>query len=162
MFQVRRPEDVYLYLWKAHNKVNARLHGRETEDPKFPKYQFPAKFLCVDCNAKGFLNEDDTQPFLIDYYSRIRPFTNSTLIKSNWLDDFHFSSPHSVLTTLATFHLPHRPTYSRRFLHIDRLFFFFEDFKTIFNIAIFKNHNMHLSSCHNYLFLNKRISTYPL
>ncbi|CCD61191.1 Sulfhydryl oxidase [Caenorhabditis elegans] len=80
---VRRPEDVYLYLWKAHNKVNARLHGRETEDPKFPKYQFPAKFLCVDCNAKGFLNEDDTQPFLIDYYSRIRPFTNSTLIKSN-------------------------------------------------------------------------------
>ncbi|CAB3399739.1 unnamed protein product [Caenorhabditis bovis] len=75
---VRRPEDVYLYLWKAHNQVNARLRGRETEDPKFPKYQFPAQFLCQECYSNGKLDENNVQPFLLEYYSKIRPFTNAT------------------------------------------------------------------------------------
>nr|CDJ92431.1 Thioredoxin and Erv1 Alr domain containing protein [Haemonchus contortus] len=58
--QVRKPEDIFLYLWRAHNIVNARLQGRETEDPQFPKVQFPASFLCSDCtaneNTADFLN----------------------------------------------------------------------------------------------------------
>ncbi|CAD6187199.1 unnamed protein product [Caenorhabditis auriculariae] len=72
--QVRKPEDVFMYLWRAHNIVNARLRGRETEDPKFPKYQFPANFLCSNCTSNGQLAEDSVQPFLIEYYSRIRPY----------------------------------------------------------------------------------------
>ncbi|CAI5455471.1 unnamed protein product [Caenorhabditis angaria] len=75
---VRDPEDVFMYLWKAHNRVNARLHGQKTEDPKFPKYQFPPKFLCEDCNNKGALNETATEEFLLDYYSRVKPFHQPT------------------------------------------------------------------------------------
>jgi hypothetical protein len=55
--QVHKNEDVYLYLWRAHNVVNARLKGRETEDPKFPKLPFPAPFLCKDCHV-GETNEN--------------------------------------------------------------------------------------------------------
>uniref|UniRef100_A0A915N4Y7 Sulfhydryl oxidase n=1 Tax=Meloidogyne javanica TaxID=6303 RepID=A0A915N4Y7_MELJA len=72
---INREEDVFLYLWKAHNLVNSRLHGRETEDPKFPKYQFPPHFLCQDCRReinKEF-DEDKIKNFLLLYYSDIRP-----------------------------------------------------------------------------------------
>ncbi|CAK5077380.1 unnamed protein product [Meloidogyne enterolobii] len=72
---INREEDVFLYLWKAHNLVNSRLHGRETEDPKFPKYQFPPHFLCHECRRevnKEF-DEDKIKNFLLLYYSDIRP-----------------------------------------------------------------------------------------
>uniref|UniRef100_A0A914L4W2 Sulfhydryl oxidase n=1 Tax=Meloidogyne incognita TaxID=6306 RepID=A0A914L4W2_MELIC len=72
---INREEDVFLYLWKAHNLVNSRLHGRETEDPKFPKYQFPPNFLCQECRReinKEF-DEDKIKNFLLLYYSDIRP-----------------------------------------------------------------------------------------
>ncbi|PAV78067.1 hypothetical protein WR25_09263 [Diploscapter pachys] len=75
--QVRNPEDVYLYLWKAHNIVNARLKGRDTEDPNFLKYQFPATFLCTNCTTESG-SKVHVQEFLLDYYSRIRPFHDST------------------------------------------------------------------------------------
>uniref|UniRef100_A0A1I8A1G4 Sulfhydryl oxidase n=1 Tax=Steinernema glaseri TaxID=37863 RepID=A0A1I8A1G4_9BILA len=68
--QVRKDEDVFLYLWRAHNIVNARLKGRDTEDPLFPKYQFPAPFLCANCSA----DDATVRPFLLEYYSNIRPF----------------------------------------------------------------------------------------
>uniref|UniRef100_A0A915A6K8 Sulfhydryl oxidase n=2 Tax=Parascaris univalens TaxID=6257 RepID=A0A915A6K8_PARUN len=70
---VRKPEDVFLYLWKAHNIVNARLKGRDTEDPEFLKYQFPAPFLCPVCNQYGQLDETQVKPFLLNYYSSIKP-----------------------------------------------------------------------------------------
>uniref|UniRef100_A0AC34QV21 Sulfhydryl oxidase n=1 Tax=Panagrolaimus sp. JU765 TaxID=591449 RepID=A0AC34QV21_9BILA len=71
---VRKSEDVFLYLWRAHNIVNARLKGRDTEDPRFPKYQFPALFLCPQCHSnKGRMNEQEVHRYLIDYYSRIKP-----------------------------------------------------------------------------------------
>ncbi|VDM75223.1 unnamed protein product [Strongylus vulgaris] len=71
---VKNPEDVVMYLWRAHNIVNARLHGRDTEDPQFPKVQFPAKFLCSNCTTTGSLTDKQTRDFLIDYYSQIKPF----------------------------------------------------------------------------------------
>uniref|UniRef100_A0A915EBI0 Sulfhydryl oxidase n=1 Tax=Ditylenchus dipsaci TaxID=166011 RepID=A0A915EBI0_9BILA len=39
--KVTKPEDVVLWLWRAHNNVNKRLAGETSEDPKFPKQQFP-------------------------------------------------------------------------------------------------------------------------
>ncbi|KHN70952.1 Sulfhydryl oxidase 2 [Toxocara canis] len=71
---VRKADDVFLYLWKAHNIVNARLKGRDTEDPEFRKYQFPAPFLCPFCSENGQFNETQTKQFLLDYYSAIMPF----------------------------------------------------------------------------------------
>ncbi|TKR80704.1 hypothetical protein L596_014733 [Steinernema carpocapsae] len=73
--QVRKNEDVFMYLWRAHNIVNARLKGRDTEDPNFPKYQFPAPFLCTNCTqTDGTLDDAAVHEFLLDYYSSIRPF----------------------------------------------------------------------------------------
>ncbi|KAL6722886.1 hypothetical protein Aduo_017959 [Ancylostoma duodenale] len=72
--QVKTPEDVFMYLWRAHNIVNARLQGRDTEDPQFPKMQFPAQFLCSNCTANGSLVDSETREFLLDYYSQIKPF----------------------------------------------------------------------------------------
>uniref|UniRef100_A0A183CB98 Sulfhydryl oxidase n=1 Tax=Globodera pallida TaxID=36090 RepID=A0A183CB98_GLOPA len=73
---VHRKEDGFLYLWKAHNSVNGRLKGRETEDPNFPKFQFPPKFLCPECR-RGSANEfeeEKVREFLLKYYGRVRPF----------------------------------------------------------------------------------------
>ncbi|KAF8386788.1 hypothetical protein PRIPAC_75930 [Pristionchus pacificus] len=70
--EAKRFDDVYLYLWKAHNIVNARLKGRDTEDPQFLKYQFPARFLCNNCSAS---EEQTIKPFLLSYYSDIKPYT---------------------------------------------------------------------------------------
>ncbi|EYC33929.1 hypothetical protein Y032_0001g170 [Ancylostoma ceylanicum] len=72
--QVKKPEDVFMYLWRAHNIVNARLQGRDTEDPQFPKVQFPGQFLCSNCTANGSLVDSETREFLLDYYSQIKPF----------------------------------------------------------------------------------------
>ncbi|KAK6040041.1 hypothetical protein COOONC_22454 [Cooperia oncophora] len=72
--QVHKPEDVFLYLWKAHNIVNARLQGRDTEDPQFPKVQFPGSFLCPNCTTNGSFNEKQTKDFLISYYSQVKPY----------------------------------------------------------------------------------------
>ncbi|KAG5897427.1 hypothetical protein JTB14_032117 [Gonioctena quinquepunctata] len=35
-----------IWLWKAHNEVNKRLSGDETEDPEYPKVRFPTKANC--------------------------------------------------------------------------------------------------------------------
>ncbi|KJH48578.1 Erv1 / Alr family protein [Dictyocaulus viviparus] len=51
--RVRHPHDMMMYLWRAHNIVNNRLHGDPTEDPQFTKMQFPPPFLCPTCSAGG-------------------------------------------------------------------------------------------------------------
>lgn len=42
-------EEAILWLWAAHNEVNQRLAGDATEDPKFPKIQFPSVSSCPQC-----------------------------------------------------------------------------------------------------------------
>ncbi|KAL3989996.1 Erv1 / Alr family protein [Acanthocheilonema viteae] len=74
--QVHRPEDVFMYLWQAHNIVNARLRGQETEDPEFPKRQFPSDFLCNSCRQEGYFNNDQVKDFLLVYYSAIKPVSS--------------------------------------------------------------------------------------
>ena len=46
-------DDVVLWLWEAHNRVNRRLEEDATEDPKAPKIQFPGMEMCVDCRVGG-------------------------------------------------------------------------------------------------------------
>ncbi|KAI6209935.1 Sulfhydryl oxidase [Aphelenchoides besseyi] len=77
---VHKPEDVFLYLWRAHNVVNARLKGKNSEDPKFPKLQFPPEFLCKDCHVGGDQERNDAavEDFLLRHYSNIRPFEDLT------------------------------------------------------------------------------------
>ncbi|XP_055916785.1 sulfhydryl oxidase 1 [Eupeodes corollae] len=49
-------DDAILWLWDAHNEVNARLAGDETEDPQFPKLQFPTKESCQQCQKNSTSN----------------------------------------------------------------------------------------------------------
>ena len=76
--QVHEPDDAILYLWEAHNRVNFRLHGDLTEDPKHSKVQFPSKTMCVECYLDG-PGKDDGRPnwdqrsvlnYLKELYSR--------------------------------------------------------------------------------------------
>ncbi|XP_017133522.1 sulfhydryl oxidase 1 [Drosophila elegans] len=55
-FEVLRPitdlakkDAQILWLWEAHNNINKQLAGGSTEDPKFPKIQFPSEKDCPRC-----------------------------------------------------------------------------------------------------------------
>ena len=46
---IRRPKDGVLFLWRAHNKANRRLHNDPSEDPQHPKVEFPSPEACPSC-----------------------------------------------------------------------------------------------------------------
>ncbi|KAM8817879.1 sulfhydryl oxidase 1 isoform 2-T2 [Rhynchonycteris naso] len=50
MHRVGSRESAVLWLWSSHNKVNARLAGAPSEDPQFPKVQWPPRELCSSCH----------------------------------------------------------------------------------------------------------------
>ncbi|XP_068921543.1 sulfhydryl oxidase 1 isoform X1 [Petaurus breviceps papuanus] len=50
MDRVESMDDAVLWFWNRHNRVNARLAGTVTEDPHFPKIQWPSKNLCDLCH----------------------------------------------------------------------------------------------------------------
>lgn len=73
--RVRHAYDTILYLWRAHNILNARLHGdNSTEDPQFTKQQFPPFFLCSPCHSNKMFNRKHVRNFLVSYYTAIRPY----------------------------------------------------------------------------------------
>lgn len=47
--EVQNPDDGIIWLWRAHNRVNKRLAKDSTEDPQFPKIQFPSEENCPTC-----------------------------------------------------------------------------------------------------------------
>ncbi|CAJ0573389.1 unnamed protein product, partial [Mesorhabditis spiculigera] len=78
---VKNREDVFIYLWEAHNRVNKRLSGRDTEDPKYPKYKFPATFLCPNCITEDKPNYEQLKDFLLSYYTEIKPYKGKNLLE---------------------------------------------------------------------------------
>ena len=46
---VETAQDAFLWLWKAHNRVNVRLKDDVSDDPVFPKKVFPDKENCPAC-----------------------------------------------------------------------------------------------------------------
>ncbi|KFU87366.1 Sulfhydryl oxidase 1, partial [Chaetura pelagica] len=52
MDQVAGREEAVFWLWSHHNKVNARLAGGDTEDPRFPKLQWPPPDMCPQCHKE--------------------------------------------------------------------------------------------------------------
>lgn len=57
-----------LWLWTLHNSVNKRLSGDESEDPEFPKVQWPPASLCEMCHNSdnsGF-NTDQVHKFILN------------------------------------------------------------------------------------------------
>lgn len=68
--EVHSQNEAILWLWRSHNKVNRRLAGDHSEDPKHPKIQFPSKELCEECRYPGTndWNEGVVLEFLKNHY----------------------------------------------------------------------------------------------
>lgn len=49
IWKVTTKEEAVLWLWTAHNEVNHRLSSDHTEDPHFPKIQYPSREVCPQC-----------------------------------------------------------------------------------------------------------------
>lgn len=58
IWDVPTKDEAVLWLWESHNVVNKRLAGDSTEDPQFPKQQFPSASSCGQCRLAGSKNED--------------------------------------------------------------------------------------------------------
>ncbi|KAM4696041.1 sulfhydryl oxidase 2 [Rhinophrynus dorsalis] len=52
MDAVKTLDEAILWLWRKHNVVNNRLAGAPSEDPKFPKVQWPTPDLCSACHEE--------------------------------------------------------------------------------------------------------------
>lgn len=51
MWKVNTTDGAVIWLWSAHNEVNDRLAGDITEDPMFPKIQYPSRHTCSPCSS---------------------------------------------------------------------------------------------------------------
>ncbi|XP_072746521.1 sulfhydryl oxidase 2 [Anoplolepis gracilipes] len=70
IFDTRTRDEAVLWLWRAHNEVNARLSGDATEDPKHKKIQYPAAEHCPTCKyVNGSWNEEEVLQYLRTKYS---------------------------------------------------------------------------------------------
>lgn len=68
--ELKHANSSVLWLWKAHNSVNARLAGSSTEDPLSPKIQFPGKSACRSCHGReeSEWQEKEVLKFLQNHY----------------------------------------------------------------------------------------------
>uniref|UniRef100_A0A3B3YU72 Sulfhydryl oxidase n=1 Tax=Poecilia mexicana TaxID=48701 RepID=A0A3B3YU72_9TELE len=70
-----------LWLWYRHNRVNNRIAGDLSEDPFFPKIQWPSPEMCPSChtvkdNGEHSWNEAQVIPFLGSHFSSSRILTD--------------------------------------------------------------------------------------
>ncbi|VDO37409.1 unnamed protein product [Haemonchus placei] len=73
MQQVSTREEMVMWLWRVHNFVNTRLSGSRSDDPRFPKRQFPPSVVCTQCyDSTGTFDEKEILNFMLSYYSDIR------------------------------------------------------------------------------------------
>ncbi|XP_017540589.1 sulfhydryl oxidase 1 isoform X1 [Pygocentrus nattereri] len=74
---VTTPSTAVWWLWSRHNRVNSRLAGEPSEDPHFPKIQWPPPELCPKCHGlmlggEHTWNKDEVIAFLRNYFSSER------------------------------------------------------------------------------------------
>ena len=108
---IQRTDGASMWLWKAHNIVNARLAAEDAKeipnevnirtgdvlaksDPSHPKVQFPPKSLCPSCYERTAGGEDSwdevhVSEFLSSYYlasdERRQPDLNAATKKAEFL-----------------------------------------------------------------------------
>lgn len=58
LFDIETTDEAVLWLWRAHNQVNRRLAGDITEDPEYPKIQYPEKKHCPKCKSADNVWDD--------------------------------------------------------------------------------------------------------
>ncbi|XP_056387923.1 sulfhydryl oxidase 1 [Hyla sarda] len=67
MGTVRSLDEAVRWLWLSHNRVNSRLAGDATEDPDFPKIQWPPTELCPDCQKMVDNNMTWGEPAVLSF-----------------------------------------------------------------------------------------------
>lgn len=71
IFESRSADDSVMWLWRAHNQVNERLAGDETEDPEHKKIQYPSSENCPKCrSSSGDWNENEVLRYLKKKYNK--------------------------------------------------------------------------------------------
>ncbi|KAG8003678.1 LIM/homeobox protein Lhx4 [Nibea albiflora] len=85
MVEVDSTSSAVLWLWSRHNRVNNRIAGALSEDPNFPKIQWPSPEMCPTChtvrdNGDHKWNKEQVLPFLMSYFS-------SSGILTDYLED---------------------------------------------------------------------------
>jgi len=79
---VKRESSV-LWLWRIHNQVNQRLQGDSSEDPFYPKVQFPTHTMCEECyKSNNEYDEEHVLKFLVEYYNAKKFTRNNSLLSS--------------------------------------------------------------------------------
>ncbi|TRY83594.1 hypothetical protein DNTS_033710 [Danionella cerebrum] len=81
MDRVNSLSSAVLWLWSRHNRVNNRLAGDLTEDPHFPKIQWPSPEMCPSCHGvkmsgEHTWNQEEVLSFLQNYFSSSRILTD--------------------------------------------------------------------------------------
>ncbi|KAM8875588.1 sulfhydryl oxidase 1 [Spinachia spinachia] len=74
LVEVTTLSSAVLWLWSRHNRVNNRLAGALTEDPNFPKLQWPLPKMCPAChsvkdNGEHTWSQQQVLLFLVSYFS---------------------------------------------------------------------------------------------
>jgi len=65
---VQTPAEAVFWLWDAHNQVNRRVSADMSEDPQFPKIQFPSVDNCILCMKDGEFDRDTVLDYLMTIY----------------------------------------------------------------------------------------------
>ncbi|XP_068447206.1 sulfhydryl oxidase 1 [Clinocottus analis] len=74
LVEVNTLSSAVLWLWSRHNQVNNRVAGALSEDPNFPKVQWPSPEMCPAChsvkkNGEHKWSSKHVLPFLMSYFS---------------------------------------------------------------------------------------------
>lgn len=100
IFESRSADDAIMWLWKAHNEVNKRLSGDETEDPEHKKIQYPSAEHCPECRlSTGDWKKIEVLKYLKNKYNKsniIEDLSNEQVI--------HEDNDNRVLTSGASTH----------------------------------------------------------
>ncbi|RWS22989.1 sulfhydryl oxidase 1-like isoform X2 [Leptotrombidium deliense] len=95
------PRSSVLWLWRAHNKVNKRLQCDLTEDPQYPKMEYPKQSYCATClDEKSQWIESNVFRHLLAYYSAENIEKNENSATSERL---HSSSVIFIFIVLLSF-----------------------------------------------------------
>ncbi|KAJ3600007.1 hypothetical protein NHX12_033959 [Muraenolepis orangiensis] len=89
--EVRTRSSAVLWLWSKHNQVNNRLAGDLSEDPHFPKIQWPSPEACPACHGVKRTGEhswelEEVLAFLLSHFSSSRLQTDYLEDESEVLD----------------------------------------------------------------------------
>ena len=99
--QIKSARDSVLWLWATHNKVNMRLQGDVSEDPKHPKIQFPSYDLCKLCyksisveHGKPSWNGEQVLNFLVNFYGKVDIHSNGSSVGNDAANRFIYNTSH--------------------------------------------------------------------